>query len=527
MVEALAIGRVSTKSQADNNHSLDAQRTSIDNMAIELNAEIVHRWEMAISSRKGKNLKRKDLNEAKHLCRFNNKIKYIFLDRVNRLGREAKYLTFYMLDLELNYGVQLIFCDPSQQGLNGTDPKTFLKIVEKLVEGEVENDERASVANVRMRERVRLGYYPFYPHQGYKKTEAEDGYHVPDQPRFSLMQKALKATASLEMTPKEAQLWLAANGYRTPAIYRKDKDGHKIKKGERILDLNHFTEIMKKSYYAGKIEIEGWPINERGLHQPMITVEELEINTAIAKGRKVRRKQRYNPDFKLNLSFHEPCVEKDGKLTGINHINGKGWQRKEYVCRNCKKRLVRDKVDDSMSTLLNRLVPRDEGITELQEALKQVWGNNESYRIDRSKSLQARKLELNDKKSQMLHSLSANPELADDIKEEIAKIKAEMTEIDILVAKDSNIDNDFAEFAAYALDYTEDLRKRWWELPGEKLQECKHLIFRNKIIVQPDGIVYTPDLSLIYTLQMKNDDPKVVDNRNMVELAGNAPASNG
>jgi hypothetical protein len=525
MIEALAIGRVSTKNQADNNHSLVAQRTNIDVMAVELEAEIIRRWEMAVSSRKGKNLKRKDLVEAKQLCRFNKNIKYILLDRVNRLGREAQYLTFYMLDLEINHGVRVIFCDPSQQELNGTDPKTFLKRVEKLVEGELENEERASLSNERMRKRVALGYYPFYPHQGYKKTAAKDGYHVPDEPRFTLLQKALKATASLEMTPKEAQLWLSANGYRTPVIYRKDKDGHKVKKGERILDLNHFTEIMKKSYYAGKIEIEGWTTNPRGLHKPMITPEELEINIAVANGRKIRRKQRYNPDFKLNLSFHESCMEKDGKMTGINHTNGKGWYRKEYLCRACKKRLPRDKVDDSMTSHLNRLVPSDKGVTALKEALKQVWSNKESYRIDRMKSLQARKLELGCLKSQMIHSLSANPDFGDDIKDELTKIKAEINKIDVLIAEDSNTENEFAEFAEFAIDYTEDLRKRWWELPGEKLQECKHLIFRSKIIVQPDGNVYTPDLSLIYSLQKKNDDPKVVENRNMVELAGTAPAS--
>lgn len=127
----------------------------------------------------------------------------------------------------------------------------------------------------------------------------------------------------------------------------------------------------------------------------------------------------------------------------------------------------------------------------------------------------------------MLHSLSANPELADDIKEELDKIKMKIAETDTLISENSNVNNEFDEFASFALDYTEDLRNRWWELPGEKLQECKHLVFRNKIIVQPDGNVYTPDLSLIYTLQNKNDDPKVVENGNMVELAGTAPASAG
>jgi hypothetical protein len=284
---------------------------------------------------------------------------------------------------------------------------------------------------------------------------------------------------------------------------------------------------MKKSYYAGKIELEGWPINERGLHQPMITIEELEINTAIANGRKIRRKQQYNPDFKLNLSLHESCVDNGGKLTGINHTNGKGWWRKEYVCRACKKRIPRDIVDNSMLNLLNSLVLNDKGVKELKTALKQVWNNNESYRTDRIQSLQVRKVELGEKKSQMIHSLSVNHELADDIKEELIKIKVKIAEVDILIGENSNVNNELDEFAEFALDYTEDLRNRWWELPGEKLQECKHLIFRNKIIVQPNGDVYTPDLSYIYSLGNENDDPEVVENHNMVELVGTAPTSIG
>lgn len=92
MQKALAIGRVSSKFQADNNHSLDAQRTNIDDMAEILDCTIIKRWELATSSRKGKNIKRKDLKEAKQECRNDRSIKHIFLDRVNRLGREAEYL---------------------------------------------------------------------------------------------------------------------------------------------------------------------------------------------------------------------------------------------------------------------------------------------------------------------------------------------------------------------------------------------------------------------------------------------------
>lgn len=526
MVKAVAIRRVSSKKQEENNHSLGQQDTSVQNMATVLEAEIVMEWAMATSAKKGKNLERPDLKLALNYCRYNRGVKYLLVAKVSRFMRELKMLFHYMVEFE-KLGVKVVFCDPSQQKFNADNADAMYELAKKAYQAEAENEERSETSTTKMQERVRLGYYPFYPHQGYKKTDAEDGLHIPDQPRFSLLQKALKATASLEMTLKEAQLWLESNGYRTPVIYRKDKDGNKIRKGERVLDLNHFTDIMKDVYYAGIVEIKGWPVNPHGLHKPMISLEELEINTALAKGRKVRQKKKYNPDFKLNLAFHEPCVHNDGKLTGIDHTNGKGWSRKEYVCRSCKKRVVQANVHSSMDALLSRLKPQENGVKELQKALKQVWANGEAYRIDRMKLFESRLAELDDKKSQMIHSLSANPDFGDDIKEEIVKIKAEMTEIGIQTAKDSSVDEEFIEFADFALDYTEDLRKHWWELPGEKLDECKHLIFRNKIIVQPSGNVYTPELSYIYTLETNKKDLDEVNFSNMVELAGTAPASAG
>lgn len=524
MTKAIAIRRVSSKKQEENNHSLGQQKTSVENMATVLESEVVMQWAMATSAKKGNNLKRKDLQEALNYCRYNRGIKYLLIDKVSRFARELKMIFYYIVEFE-KVGVKVIFCDPSQQKFNANTAEAQYELARKAYQAESENEDKIIEVTTKMKDRVRLGYYPFYPHQGYKKSEAADGLHYPDQPRFSLLQKALKTTASLEMTPKEAQLWLATNGYRTPVIYRKDKVGNKVRKGERILDLNHFTEIMKAPYYAGILKVNDWPINEHGLHKPMITTEELEINIAVAKGRKVRRKQKYNPDFKLNTAFHEPCVDKDGKITGINHKNGKGWSRKEYVCRTCKKRVVQANVHSSMDSLLSRLKPQEDGVKELQKALKQVWSNGEAYRIDRKKSLESRKAELGDKKSQMIHSLSVNPDFGEDIKEEIVKIKAEIVEIDIQIAKESSMDEEFAEFANFALDYTEDLRKRWWDLPGEKLQECKHLLFRNKIIVQPGGNVYTPELSYIYSLENENDDSKVAENHNMVELVGTAPTS--
>lgn len=524
MSKAIAIRRVSSKKQAENNHSLAQQDTSVQNMAAVMEVTIVKEWAMPISAKKGNNLKRKDLQEALNYCRYSRGVKYLLIDKVSRFARELKMIFYFIVEFE-KLGVKVVFCDPHQQKFNADTAEAMYELARKAYDAEAENEERSQTSTTKMKARVALGYYPFHPHQGYQKTEAADGLHVPDPLRFALLQKALKATASLSMTPKEAQLWLTANGYLTPAFYWVDKDGHKIKKGERPLDLNHFTKIMQDSYYAGIVAVEGWPVNKHGLHKPMITIEEYEINLAVAKGRKVRRKQKYNPDFPLNISWHEPCRESDGKLTGINHSNGKGWKRKEYLCRYCRKRIPQAKVHSSMNQLLNRVTKRQDGLTELKKALKQVWGNNEAYRLDRLANLKERKDVLLAKKSEFLRSLAANPELANDFKEEINKIKAEITDIDIQMAKDDRIDEEFTEFTNFALDYTDDLRERWWQLSGEKLAECKQLLFRGEIIVQPSGNVYTPFLSYIYTLQNENDDPKIVKNHDLVELRGTAPRS--
>ena len=50
--------------------------------------------------------------------------------------------------------------------------------------------------------------------------------------------------------------------------------------------------------------------------------------------------------------------------------------------------------------------------------------------------------------------------------------------------------------------------------------------YSSKLVLKGDVKSFW-QLATKYTLQTKNDDPKVVENGNMVELAGTAPASIG
>jgi DNA invertase Pin-like site-specific DNA recombinase len=522
-VKAIAICRVSSKKQEENNHSLTQQDDSVTNMATVLSAEIVKSWSMAVSAKKGNNLKRKDLQQALNYCRYNRGVKFLLIDKVSRFARELKMIFYYMVEFE-KMGVKVVFCHPSQQKFNADTAEAMYELARKAYEAEAENEERSDTSTTKMKARVALGYYPFHSHQGYKKTPLEDGLHVPDKPRYSLLQTALKATAALEWIPEEAVKWLDIKEYRTPIAY-KNKNGVRVQTGNKKLDIDHFRGIMKEPYYAGIIEIEGWPINEHGLHEPMITVEEWEINKAIALNRKPRVKQQFNPKFRLNKSWHTPCRHNDGKLTGINHTNGKGWWREEYVCRACNKRIAKELVHEAMTSVLERTKPSPEASDGFIAAINKVWCNAEAYRIERRQELEVRKLKLNEDKGKLIVSLTEYPDLAGDIQEQIASVKAQIVEADIQLIEVNSVDDDYREFIRYALSYIENLRHKWWELPKYSFEKCKNLLFNDEILVAPEGKVYTPQLSPIYTLLNENDDPKVAENSNMVELPSTALGS--
>ena len=68
--QAIALCRVSTKGQMlDGN--LEPQEERIIRAAAILNVDVVKWWKLAVSSRKGKNLERKDILEMFDFCKSN------------------------------------------------------------------------------------------------------------------------------------------------------------------------------------------------------------------------------------------------------------------------------------------------------------------------------------------------------------------------------------------------------------------------------------------------------------------------
>ena len=82
--EAVALCRVSTAQQRVDGNSLDSQKKHVHDFAHDyLHCEIDPNglWSLDASSRTGKNIKRKDLEEILSFCKQNKQIKYFVVDK--------------------------------------------------------------------------------------------------------------------------------------------------------------------------------------------------------------------------------------------------------------------------------------------------------------------------------------------------------------------------------------------------------------------------------------------------------------
>src|SRR3981081_3754859 len=220
--QGLALHRISSAKQQDG-HSIDAQELSTSKMAESMDVEIVKSWSITQSSKKGNNLSRNDLKEILTYAKQNKKVEFLFIDRVNRLMREMMAMIAYIVELDA-IGVKVIFCDTSQQYLNGDSQINQLLLIIEGYKAEQENKERAETTISRMKARYSAGYYLSHPHAGYKKSEIP-GIHDPDEPRFSLLQKGCHLIIYEQYIVPQAVRWMNDNGYRTL--------------GGKKLDVNH------------------------------------------------------------------------------------------------------------------------------------------------------------------------------------------------------------------------------------------------------------------------------------------------
>ena len=473
--QAIALCRVSTKGQLlDGN--LEPQEERIIRAAAVLNVSIVQWWKLAVSSRKGKNLQRKDILEMYDFCRSNRKVKYLIANEVDRFMRSISEY-YYWKVMFLNIGVELRHANRPD-----ADPTEDRAIFDELIDvyrAESSNSERIHKTPEKMMAKIRLGYYPSNPHSGYKPSDIP-GLHVPDEPSWSALRDTFHDMASGAYTVEEGLNLVHERGFRTKNYGPKAQGGRKV-------DMFRWKNLMSDPYYYGMIKMANWPVaNEQGLHQPMVTKQEHQILVELANNKGKRfLTNRNNPRFPFsNVMDCQPCIDKGRpypKIVGSNQNNGKKGDKRRYYerywCRSCSKGIPRQELHDQVNSIIEEVTITPEQIEQTKAYLSQLWAKNEKVRVEQMVQAERHLLQLKQQKNTLVVNLDMKSKLRKDVEEAIEAIKKEIDTAEVALAQSKDYDHDFTEFLAFSLDTISNWLTNFWSLDKPTLERCKNLLF--------------------------------------------------
>ena len=489
---ALALCRVSTSKQRIEGSSLQAQEVRVYECADYLDAKIITLWSLDTSSRKGKNLARKDLNEMYEACKHDKTIRYIIVDEADRFMRSMEEAYWWKVQFKM-INVYLAYANMPEI-THVDDPMAVMREMMAFFQAEVSNHERITKTTDKMQAKIKAGYYPGMVHQGYMKSDVPS-LHIPKQPQWSLLKEAIRSIVYKSMPLSEALEWLNDNGYRL--------------QGGGKLDMYKLKHILVEPYYAGIIKMSNWDtVCQNGLHTKMITVEEHERLLEIVTGkRKKFTVHKFNPLFPAsNIAECADCVaegQKETRLVGYRHHNNKPEHTRKfyerYRCRGCNKNCLKDTLHGGISKVFNRteLIIDDKGM--FMSAMTKVWQADVGDSLQTVRRLKQKLATLNQEKGNLVRSMASNPGLADDFRDTIVSIKAEITSVEEQTAQAENIQEDFDRFMAFAVDYVNHLKDNWWDTqdPEERIR-LKELLYLDGLQISREGKVRTPTLSPIY-----------------------------
>ncbi len=513
--QAIALCRVSTPEQRKNN-SLNRQKESVLKASRELGVTIPddYWWSGDISSKRGTNVHRTDLQEIISKCKKDKSIKYVIVDEPDRFMRsmdEALYFEVVFKEL----GVQVWYA--SDPDLNKGDFAAKVMKFAKYLSAEGSNEERQHKSIQGHMKAINEGRYTFSPKPGYKKG-VQPGVQEIHPVKGPLLRSVLLRIVNHQTTPTKALVELNKSAFTTDhSHYKMDK----------------FRKIITDPFYAGVVEI-GKQIktrNEHGLHERLITLDQhyqlIEIMSNKKKNQKGPRKNG-NPKFPMNtILSHDTCHDKrsHGKVVGFDHGNGKPSSKvyEKYRCRSCGLYMTRQDVHSEVVTQFKRNPISKEGVEDLLEALDIVWKRQEAQNESELSRIKSKVKSLATLiNSQALAAIDpSNALIKDEILANVTKSKQEVADLEKdIISITKQADSDYEEFLRFAFDFAKNTGEQFLKLDPEDKSRCKQIIFPAGFRFNDNKKVYTPEISPLIRLATKKKSTEVLEDSHLVRVRG-------
>ncbi|MDB5177008.1 MAG: hypothetical protein JWN75_676 [Candidatus Saccharibacteria bacterium] len=514
MTKILAIAncRVSSDEQLLNG-SLGRQKTSVEQAALKLNAELIKVWSGSTSSKKGVNIKRTDLDEMLDLCKKQTRIKYVIIDELDRFMRSMLEIGYFLV-LFNKLGVKVVFA--SQPDLKTDTAADTLMLMLEAFKAEGSNEERQRKSISGQTTALLEGRYTYCPKPGYMKGTMR-GIHILHPERGPALQKILKRLACNLVSPTNALIELNKSPFtKNHALYKMDK----------------FRKIVTDPYYAGVVVIDKQVKgrNEHGLHEAIITLKEHYHLVEIMYNKpkyQIGPKRNGNPMFPLsNLVEDDTCLEcKDkGRLVGVPHNNGKSAKiYKKYRCRTCRYSWELEDMHHKIANFFAKYEMSEDTQEKIVKALGIVWQKDTEQKTQNIATARKAIFELRSVIKQHVESATdpTNEPIRDELFAIIKEKKARIVELEAELERLSNTEEqDQKEFMEFALSFIEETGRHFLEpyVTKENRLRCKQMLFPGGIMVKDKEKVYTPEVSVFYRLGAKKKDTEVSNNSHLVRV---------
>jgi len=453
----------------------------------------------------GESAKVIDRTELKKLLEYarknKGKISHLIVYKFDRFARNQEDHLWLRKELaSLGITVKSI-TEPIDDSLAGKLQESILAVF-----NEYDNDLRRERCINGMEEKLKEGIWCRKPPIGYKipkKLGAKEKKMLPDIPdidKFPFIERAWKMYLTGNYTMSEVARTISKESMGMVKMYDQQ--------------LQH---IFKNKFYCGIIVSPFSGQEYKGLHQPMITLEDfLKVQQIMqSKGGKIITQKLINPDFPLRGFIQ--CGGCKNPYTGSWSTARNKEKHAYYFCHkegcNEKKKGVQKLVlEDDFLNHLREITPKKEFLKRFEEAVVKVWKDkyktvNEDYvRYEKQlDTIKNRKNSLIDMKTKDLLSDKEFQEEKDRVNKEI--------EILELAKADSRIDMfELEATIEYAKHFIEDLPRQWFDLGVENKRRFQKLVFPDGLPYLRNGKFGTAKMSVIFELnqQLQNKNTNLV-----------------
>lgn len=505
--KAIALCRVSSDEQLQNN-SLARQSASVMKMAEKLGVEIPQNyiWSGSISSKRGKNVERKDLKEILSTCRKDKKIKYIIVDEPDRFMRSIQE-AFYWETVFQTVDVKVMYTD---EALNTDNLSSKLLRFTKYLQAEGSNEERIKKSKEGHEKAIKDGRYTFVPPLGYVRGK------VCGIPEIDPVIGPLLKT----------QLLKIANGLATPTValqdYNRSIEVARPKKAP--LKMDKWRAICTNPFYCGIIEVHKLvnASNPNGLHEKLITKEQHDKIVDVFSGKPKNQKgpnSAGNPLYPFNqMVTHVDCPcnkSKYNTFVGVTVKNGQGKEYEKYKCRGCNMYLSREEMREKIKGVISTVELTKSGDRALRDALTNVFELEEGDITSRQTQLYSQRANAKREAESVRDAFIGAREqtIRDSLEEKHKELTNRIRKYDEEINELGNFEAmEIRRFIDFAFNFISDLVRNILNLPPKEMQLCKQLLFPDGFCVDENKNVYTPKISPIYRLKsVKKDSDESLD----------------